>query len=810
MRSTLLFGLAVIFFMSVSLVSAQENGLQLKMSENLTITAPPDWRLANQTRDSAEIYVPLQKERKFPSGAVAESPKPGFVIASEAGMLITIEQRRNHAEAVRRLAEIASEYPEEATPLIIAGWPAIERRYRALMPQPGEAEAARSNIQTSFATTAIAVGSTVVRFNTMLAPDADPNLLDEALAIGRGFGAPEGPLDLSAGELEEIQRMTKRPAPSPSPTVTPEQPEPGTAPRSQFDERNQLGAPVQVQTGLGELEMASSNDGRHVVIAANSGYSFSDDFGGTYTFGGGTPCNQAVCDGDPSLAVGNSGAIYYAWIGAPNANALGDGVSRSTDNGHTFPFQGLAATCPGTTNCVVADQEHIAADRANPATAGGDRVYNVWRNFAPAFSLRISCSTNSGATWTAGVPIGVGDFPRVSVGGDGFVYVAWASGGNMMLHKFNNCDAGLTGQVGWPVTVAAFTNVACPMPGLDRCNGRNILSSPTVAVDDLNPMHIYYTFATSTNAGNDDIMVYDSSDGGATFPRSVRVNNSVAGRRFMPWTCSTGGIVYVSWYDRRTATPANNDLTRYFMSAAAVQGSDLIAVLETDLSGTDDKQCSTWPCATNVTTDSESCSLQPEFAGRCSIGGVATCDFTSTICPSGGVCLTSRGCPKYGDYNGNACAAAHFYASWATATSPDGLPGTTGISIFSSTISANFAKLTVRKLLVHPNTHFLARFNLKIDGQTVAANKNGGSVVRIVNSGTHSVSETVGTGTPNVYFTVFGDDCAADGTVNLAPNDNKICTMTNFDNTGGCGQRQCCEPGDGTQGCLQCGNPSCP
>jgi len=53
MRSNLFIGLAVIFFISVSLVSAQENGLQLKMSENLNITAPPDWRLANQTRDAA-------------------------------------------------------------------------------------------------------------------------------------------------------------------------------------------------------------------------------------------------------------------------------------------------------------------------------------------------------------------------------------------------------------------------------------------------------------------------------------------------------------------------------------------------------------------------------------------------------------------------------------------------------------------------------------------------------------------------------------------------------------------------------------
>src|SRR4029078_399079 len=128
--------------------------------------------------------------------------------------------------------------------------------------------------------------------------------------------------------------------------------------------------------------------------------------------------------GDPSLAVGNSGNIYYAWIGGPTGSSLGDGVSRSTNNGQTFTFRGMAATCPGTTACTLADQEHIAADRTNAASGGGDRLYNVWRDFGGSFSIRISCSTDSGATWTPGTAIGAGDLPRVSVGGDGFVYAA--------------------------------------------------------------------------------------------------------------------------------------------------------------------------------------------------------------------------------------------------------------------------------------------------------------------------------------------------------------------------------------------------
>jgi hypothetical protein len=565
--------------------------------------------------------------------------------------------------------------------LVIAGWPAIERHYTAVMPQPGEADRPEDVVRTSFATTAIAVASNVVQFNTMLAPDADPKLLDQALAIGREFKVPTGNETESRKELDLIQKLTKQPSGAlQHPSVPPQR----AGAKSQRESgRKEPGIAVLVQNGVGELEVAS-NDGQHVIVAANSGFSFSDNFGATWTLGGGTPCNQAVCDGDPSLAVGRSGAIYYSWIGGPDLNSLGDGVSRSTDNGHTFAFRGLAANCPGTTTCTLADQEHIAADRNNAAGGGGDRVYNVWRDFAPTFSIRISCSSDGGGTWTAGAAIGAGDLPRVSVGGDGFVYVAWPSGGNMMLHKFSACDAGLTPQAGWPVVVAPFINVACPVPGLDRCNGRNILSSPKVAVDDLDPAHVFYVFATSTGAGNENVMVSDSTDGGATFPRSVRVNNAVTARRFMPWIATYGGVAAVSWYDRRTANVTNNDLTRFMTGGVAVRGPNLAALPEIDLSGASDNQCSTWPAATDNINDSESCSMQPQLAGRCSISG-APCDFSTSTCPVGQSCNIGRGFPKYGDYNGNATGAGRSYSAWSSAVPPTSVGGASGtIRVYAS------------------------------------------------------------------------------------------------------------------------------
>jgi hypothetical protein len=680
--TTLILVLLLVSLLSVSLAQpAQPAQVELR-KVGMTITMPQGWRLGNQTPDSVALHVPPKRERQSPGKIDQTDVKPDFVVAAEAGMLITTERRRDHSEALRRLAEIASEYPEPATTRVINGWPAIERRYRSVMPQPG-VQQSRGNTETLFLTTAIAAGVDVIRFETMFAPDADTKLFEDALSIARNYRGPQGRGDVSQRELPEIQRMIKPPrtAPAPRPGRT------GGDGRRPGPRKGGSGVAVNVQSGRGELEVAS-NDGQNVVVAANSGFSFSSNFGATYTFGGGTPCNQTTCDGDPSLAVGNSGNFYYAWIGGPSSSQLGDGVSRSTNNGQTFTFRGMAATCPGTTTCTVADQEHIAADRVNPG-ASGDRIYNVWRDFAPSFSIRISCSSDSGATWTAGTAIGAGDLPRVSVGGDGFVYVAWANGGNMMLHKFSNCDAGLTPQVGWPVTVSAFTNVACPVPGLDRCNGRNILSSPKVAVDDLDPQHIYYAFATNTAAGNEDVMVFDSVNGGATFPRSVRVNSAVAGRRFMPWVSSYGGIAVVSWYDRRNAT-TTNDQTRFFIGGAAVKGPNLVALTETDLSGNDDNQCSTWPCATNATTDSEGCTVQPQLGGRClnamNTGSGTPCDFSSTACPTGETCKIGRGCPKYGDYNGNAVGLGRHYSAWSSALPPVAIGGAAGsIKVYAST-----------------------------------------------------------------------------------------------------------------------------
>jgi alpha-tubulin suppressor-like RCC1 family protein len=141
----------------------------------------------------------------------------------------------------------------------------------------------------------------------------------------------------------------------------------------------------------------------------------------------------------------------------------------------------------------------------------------------------------------------------------------------------------------------------------------------------------------------------------------------------------------------------------------------------------------------------------------------------------------------------------------------ENLDGVTAIAAgLSHSLAAGtlLTELTLDKILEHPNVNRFLLFALKIDGAVVGLPVNAGRTgPQVVSPGNHTVSEQGGgdsTFLPR-FTTVFGGDCAADGTVNLAPGDKKFCTITNYDHTGPCAfEKSCCEPGEGTQGCQMC------
>ncbi|HEY3176233.1 MAG TPA: choice-of-anchor D domain-containing protein [Candidatus Polarisedimenticolia bacterium] len=654
--------------------------------------------------------------------------------ANAPRILITTEEARDHAYALRRLSEIALEAASAPHVFLnVGGWPAVQRRQTLPVEQPESVPAPATNETYDRFTTAIAAGSVVVRLEGFL-PSSTGSLqaiADEMLAIGGGLslvstGDPTQVQQeieaLKAGHQSSLQTMS----PGVSVALSSDSASGNVITSSLSDP--ELNIRVNNSTTHdSEIEVAVSTNGRNIVIGNNSrDWAFSTNGGQTWTFGGALaqPAGFFAVNGDPSLAFGRSGAFYYAFIGYPDTDAsaardeCSTAIDVSTNGGQSFTFRANAVYCNDGGTICFPDQEHIAADRFNAAAGGGDQVYSVWRHFTGGTCLNsaagpvasIVCSNDGGQNWTGVATIdGGGDRPRIAVGQDGAVHVVYRAGGSIMYRRYSSCTSGLV-PAGPPVPVAAVPGDGsyCPMPGIDRCSSP-FASSQTVAVDDTDAAHIYVAYSLNTVAlSNEEIRVQDSTDGGMSFPpaRTVTINNGVVSRRYMPWVCSVGGAAYVGWYDRRNATGADNSLTDYFVGSASLDaGGDLMPGTEFKISRVSDSACASgWitdgtggnqNCVPRATGDSETCTVQPQLAGKCcqvalngnncpaGMGSSNACDFSDGGCPAGEACQTGNGCPKYGDYSGITCGAGRFYAAWASATSPSTItPPSGNIDVF--------------------------------------------------------------------------------------------------------------------------------
>lgn len=640
----------------------------------------------------------------------------------------------SHADAVQRLRELVTQAPTKPSFIAIDGWPALTRERTMARPLPGyktEAEAEPVLVMT----TGIAVANVFVRIEAwapVTIPDsvkanvnriaasltshsyADPEATKKTLeslraAPTRGLPLAPAPVD-ERGASEDFQAAAARvPADGTTVRVT-----------------NQGGRDS-------EIELAVGNNGLDVVIGTNNGFFFSSDGGSTWAASAGIGSN------DPSITWapggGPQGTFYAANIATPST-----GFWTSTNGGANFAAGTAIYTCGqnGDAACAAAfpDQEHIVADRFNPA-AGGDQIYSAWRHLDGNWG--IVCSADGGNTWSANATFRAGDLPKVSIGQDGNVYVAYHPAGDddILVMKFASCETAQNPmtELSNATVVANPTAVACPTPGLDRCNFRNSLASPVVAVDDTDPNHIYIAYARNTNPGggiwvpncanqntcNENIVVQDSLDGGATWSpadpnRTTVVSSGVVARRFMPWACAAGGEVFVSWYDRTPASPggttvSNSSLTDFYRGSAKINAAGNLVkgvTKQINETGTTDAQCeagqptgtvANWPSVVDRPGDSESCDLQPQLAGICCVPGEidgsgrclmptaassqTRCDFNPDTCGAGETCASARGSPKYGDYNGAACGQGRFYMSWASAVAPAAVtPASNNIDLF--------------------------------------------------------------------------------------------------------------------------------
>ena len=717
--------------------------LELK-KHGVTLNVPGSWKANKHANITLLTRQPTETQLR--RGPVVKGDTPE--------MMITTETRLDHAGAVKRLLDIGRVDGAEWSFLEIGGWPALEQQYLQLRPQPSSDDIEGSEM-VLHVQTVIAADNLLIRMDTGLAPYASKADIEEVRAIGRSVVTPRrGDAKIVTEEIEGLRRGVSPPSqesidngPASASVAAPgvsfrrasQQPNSDLTPASLVGGLNP-GATIPVSTGGGvdsELEIAVSPNGQDIVIGSNARWSYSNDGGQTW--------NTASVNGnDPSVAWGQSGGAQGTFYGA-NIGTGATSMVTSTDGGANWVAATNVYTCGqnGDPACGASfpDQEHIASDRWN-VTAGGDQVYSAWRHVAnPAGPWGIVCTQDSGNTWTANAYLAAGDFPKPAVGPDGSVYVVYYDSGNIMLDKFASCEnqganSPMVNVSGFPVVVKSnATRVACPTPGLDRCNRRNTLAGMTVAVDDTDSNHVYVAYALNTNPGaagptfegspvcsdqnlcNENIVVQDSLDGGATWlanaDRTAVINTGVTARRFMPWLCVIDGTAHVSWYDRRAAFPSggalsNNSLTDFYAGSASL---DALGNLQSDGEfqvnelDTEDAQCEagsltgtagSWPTNVDRQGDSESCSQQVQLGGTCSGAGGTRCDFSDCggagvpsagppcLCAVGQTCDVNRGWPKYGDYNGNACAAGRLYMTWASAVAPAAFPAPTNIDSFFS------------------------------------------------------------------------------------------------------------------------------
>ncbi|MBV9032975.1 MAG: IPT/TIG domain-containing protein [Acidobacteriaceae bacterium] len=724
--------LSAVLLLSAHNVSAQLPIHKVQLPSGIVVSYFDDWYLAMRYRNGVEFWTP-------PAGAGTNRPL--------GKLIVTTEPAGSHADAVRRLSEIAGEVGEPIEVMALTGWPAISARRLAPPPRSDE-RAVIGNPNESLAvwiTTAIAVGNIVLRADAAVAQSAGPALADQAAKIEQTISVPKrNTTEGLENELNQIRRQRQRaPAVRHRQTaIQPLMPQPTAPLPPSLTLRTQPVLLAQPRQSI-EPEIAASTDGANIVVAAAGGISFSKDGGNSFMASAANGSVQNIpggADGDLSVAYGKSGFFYISFIHFPlqmggNSGPASVGVAVSTDSGQNFLFKSDAILCqPG--SCSV-DQPHIAADPFNAGPDGKDQVYVVWQNDGA-----LACSKDGGSTWGAPVHLSSGSLvtPRLTVGRDGQVYVVFRSGDTLMLGKFSSCTDQLQGQPGFPKQLFTVNDKhMCPIPGLDRCNGGNRLSSHTVAVDDTNPQHVYLALANTSTTGNEDIIVFDSTDGGLTFPRQVILSGPTPAHRFMPWMCTTGGAAFVSWYDRSRATAAQPDLTDFLVAGASLQPGTLTAGTPVQLSGNADPQCNTgFPFGVDVTDNVSVSCVPPQFIGTCA-NSTQQCSATLTMacpsnesctgcmppqimgrcvdlqhpgassgqpccsptlpgspvnglqCPAGVSCnIPASGGPKYGDYNGNACAAGKVFVIWGSKTPPPGIDPAmvTQIRLFSATLLA--------------------------------------------------------------------------------------------------------------------------
>jgi hypothetical protein len=283
---------------------------------------------------------------------------------------------------------------------------------------------------------------------------------------------------------------------------------------------------------------------------------FSTNAGTTWTGSETLPPTITDSYGDPVANFNLSGKAFFYCIGAPS---VGNGIKLTTTTNLGVTWTAMVNADPSPSGST--DKQHAMCDISG--TFPNNCYMSYWMysggNNSPNAVTR---STDGGATWQARVqtPVGAlntarGQGCNIAVGPNGEVYICWGHYPNTTAETgvgfTKSTDGGATyipAIVAFPISGIRLTNGGDPL-----FNGVRVNSFPHIDVDRSNgPRRGYiYIVDADRSAGNADVKMWVSTDGGTTWGAGITVHAASTTQQWLPSVAvdKLTGNVAVAYYD---------------------------------------------------------------------------------------------------------------------------------------------------------------------------------------------------------------------------------------------------------------------
>jgi len=323
---------------------------------------------------------------------------------------------------------------------------------------------------------------------------------------------------------------------------------------------------------LGGSVIVGFNDANNVE---GSGYGLSADGGSTFQHASLPEPSGGENLGDPVVAFGPNGEIYYSTLALAGNGVSFISVCLSKDSAVSWTCADASTVAANFVD--TQDKDWLALDTTSSKFRGN--VYVAWTDFSVgngAFIL-FARSTDGGQTFFAPSVLSPIDGSQlvqdayISVGPNGEVWVSYLDShfGGSGITVTKSVDGGVTFSALKPAVL--FKEIAATFTG---GNGVRADSFPATAVDKNGTYHLVYAAVSPGQAlDRSDIYYVRSSDGGLTFGTPVRLNDdATTTSQWSPAIAATAdGRIAVKWWDRRN-DPLNDSLTDVYMTVSTDGG----------------------------------------------------------------------------------------------------------------------------------------------------------------------------------------------------------------------------------------------